>query len=68
MHEISVIFAFLTYISTENHSMKWIKENKTQNKILIFPGFGGQDDFSQNLGVWGEGVEGLYVSLNLIQS
>ena len=32
--EILAIFAFVTYISIENHSLNWTKENKIQNNIL----------------------------------
>ena len=56
MKEILAIFAFLTYISIEKaHSLKWSKEGKTQNKILIFQ---GNVDFSKTSGggVWEAGV------------
>ena len=36
--EIIAIFSFLTYISIENYTLMWIKEDKTKNKIFIFPG------------------------------
>ena len=40
------MFAFLTYISFEKSlSEVKIKENKTQNKILIFQGLGGEGTF-----------------------
>ena len=33
-------------------TVKWIMEDKTQNKFIIFPEFWSQVDFSTILGVW----------------
>ena len=53
--EILAILHFLTYMYFYWKITLWseIKEDKTQNKSLLFPGFGGQEDFSQT---WGGGA------------
>ena len=55
--EILAILHFLTYMYFYWKITLWseIKEDKTQNKSLLFPGFGGQEDFFPNLRGGGRG-------------
>ena len=60
---ILAIFGILWHISIEKSISEWAQEQKTQNKLSIFPG-GPSQLFQNFLGVWG--VEGgLYASLIL---
>ena len=54
MREILASLRFWLIFLLKNHSLKCVKVNEAQTKILIFPGFrGGQLDFSTNFGVGG---------------
>ena len=53
--EILAILAFwLIFLLKTHYLKKWIQEDETQNKILLFPGLAGQVDFFQIF--WGEGL------------